>query len=129
MPLTSCRIRGPERNGRGQRGRVSGGSLACGGWSAKSPDGTFGRTGRGEAGAGRGHPLRGQPVPRRPGAEPVGVEVSGAAPPARDGIQPVLVDAESLGEEVGREGVMLAAEQEPVDVALAEPDRPSVVSS
>jgi hypothetical protein len=48
---------------------------------------------------------------------------------ARDGMQPVRVDAESPGEEIGRDGVMLAEEQEPVDVARAEPDRPSIVSS
>ena len=82
-----------------------------------------GRASRGEAEPGGRHPVPGQPAPARARAEPPGGDVPAVAPPGRDLFQPLRVDAQRLGEQVVRDPVVLAAEQEPVDVALAEPHR------
>ena len=82
--------------------------------------------GGGEPEPGLGHPGAGQPAPARPGPEPPGVRVPGAAPPSHDRGQPLRLHPQRQGEQVGGRAVVLPAEHEPVDVALAEPDRPGV---
>ena len=82
--------------------------------------------GGGEPEPGLGHPGPGQPAPPRPRAQPPGVRVPGAAPPRHDRGQPLRLHPQRQGEQVEGRAVMLAAEQEPVDVALAEPDRPGI---
>ena len=61
-----------------------------------------------------------------PGPEPAGGRVPGPPPPARDRGQPGLLDAQRGGEQIKRRAVVLADEQEPVDVPLGQPDRPGV---
>ena len=88
----------------GRRGRAPAG-LAPGGWRESEP--------------GRGHPVPGQPAPPRPRASRPAV-----AYPARRHRAVIagsrLAAPAARGEQVDWRSVMLAAEQQPVDIALGE---------
>jgi hypothetical protein len=84
------------------------------------------RLGGGEPEPGRGHPGPGQPAPPRPLPQPPRLGVPGPPPPRHDRRQPVRSHPQRQGEQIVRGAVMLPAQQQPVDVALAEPDRARV---
>ena len=68
-------------------------------------------------------PAARQPAPRRAGAELPGGRVPGAPPPGGDAAQPHRGHVEGGGQQVIRRAAVLAAQHQPVNVALLDLDR------
>ncbi len=87
--------------------------------SQRRPDGRVSQPGG-------GHPVPGQPAPGRPRPEPVGGDIPSLPPPGHHVGHPAGRHPQRLRQQIVRRAVVLTAQQEAVDVPLADPYRTSV---